>query len=43
MIVGTLGASMLGNLLTGKCVLKARRKYNNMDHIGKMFLLHSIL
>ena len=31
MFLGTLGTSMLGNMLTGKGV---RRRYNNMD---KMF------
>ena len=41
MFLATLGASMLGNMLTGKCVMRAGkgvvragRKYNNM---GKSF------
>ena len=37
MILGTLGASILGNMLTGKGVLRAGRGYSNMDHIDKIF------
>ena len=44
MLVGTLGASILGNMLTeegvtraGKCVVRAGRGYNNMDHADKIF------
>ena len=37
MLLETLGASMLRNILTGKCVLKARRGCNNMDHMDNFF------
>ena len=43
MILETLGASLLGKMLTRKCVLKAGRIYNNMDHIDKVFLFYFIL
>ena len=36
MLLGTLGVSMLGNMLTGKG-LRARTGYNAMDHMGKLF------
>ena len=41
MLLGALGPSMLGNILPGKGVLSARKKfkrgkgYNNMDHLDK--------
>ena len=31
MLLGTLGALMLGNIFTGKAAIKAERGYNNMD------------
>ena len=44
MLLGTLGASMLENMLTEKVVLtagnsvvRAGRGYNNMDHMDKVF------
>ena len=45
MILGTLGASMLGNILkarkgverAGKGVVKAGRGYNNMDYMDTIF------
>ena len=37
MLLGTLGASMLGNILTGKGVVRTGRGYNNMDHLDKSF------
>ena len=33
MLLGTLAASMLGNMLTREGVLRAGRGYNNMDKI----------
>ena len=33
MLLGTLGASVLGNMLTGKVVMRAERGYSNMDKI----------
>ena len=36
-LLGTLGASMLGNMLTGKGVIRARRGYNNIDQLGQKF------
>ena len=45
MLLGTLGASMLENMLTGKGfmaaekgIVKAGRGYNNMDHMDKIFI-----
>ena len=35
MLLGTLGASVLGSMLPGKRVIRAGRGYNNMDHIDK--------
>ena len=35
MLLGTLGASILGNMLTGKGAMRVERKYNNMDHMDK--------
>ena len=50
MLLETIGASMLGNMVTGKGVVaagkgvvKAGRGYNNMDHKDKNFHFHSIL
>ena len=44
MLLGTLGTSVLGNIFTGKCVLRARKGvvrarkgYNNMDQMDKKF------
>ena len=44
MLLGTLGASVVGNMLTGKGIMKdgkgvmrARRGYNNMDRMDKDF------
>ena len=44
MLLGTLGASVLGNIFTGKSVLRARKGvvrarkgYNNMDQMDKKF------
>ena len=41
MLLGTLGASVLENMLNEKGVIKgvmrARRGYNNMDHMNKDF------
>ena len=37
MLLGTLGASMLGIILTGKEVMKAGKEYNDMDHMDKRF------
>ena len=44
MLLGTLGASVLGNMLTekgtmraGKSVVRAGRRYNNMNHVNKIF------
>ena len=37
MLLETLGASMLGNMLTGKAVIRAGRWYNNVDHMHKNF------
>ena len=37
MLLGTLGASMLGNMLTGKGFVREGREYNNMDHTDKKF------
>ena len=37
MLLETLGASMLGNMLTGKGVLRPGRTYDNMDHTDKKF------
>ena len=37
MLLGTLDASVLGNMLTGKGVMKAGRRYNNIDHMDKNF------
>ena len=35
MLLGTLGASVLGNMLTRKRVMRARTGYSNMDHTDK--------
>ena len=35
MLLGTLGASVLGSMLPGKRVRRAGRGYNSMDHIDK--------
>ena len=35
MLLGTLGASIFGNMLTGKGAMRVGRKYNNMDHMDK--------
>ena len=37
MLLGTLGASMLVNMLTGKGVLRAGRGYDNIDCLDKTF------
>ena len=44
MLLGSLGASILGNVLTekgilraGKCAVRAGRIYNNIDHVDKHF------
>ena len=44
MLLGTLGTSMLGNMLTrkdaqraGKAVVRVGRGHNNMDHMDKLF------
>ena len=37
MLLGTLGASMLGNMLTGKGFAREGREYDNMDHTDKNF------
>ena len=37
MLLETLGASILGNMLTGKGVVGAARGYNNMDYMQKNF------
>ena len=36
-LCGTLGSSMLGNMLTGKGVMRVGGGYNNMDHIYQNF------
>ena len=36
MLLGTLGASMLGKMLTGKGVMRTEKRYN-MDHLDKIF------
>ena len=36
MLLGTLGAPLLGNMLTRKGVMSAEIKYNNMDHMKKI-------
>lgn len=42
MLLGASGASMLGNMFNGKgvmratkCVVRAGRRYNKMDHMDK--------
>ena len=35
MLLGTLGASMLGNMLTEKGPVRAGRGYNDMNHMEK--------
>ena len=35
MLLETLGASMLGNMLTGKGVMRAGNRYNNMYHMDE--------
>ena len=44
MLLGTLGASVLRNVLTvkgvlrpGKCAVRAGRVYNNINHVDKHF------
>ena len=37
MLLGTLGASLLGNMLTGKEVIREKRGYNIMNHMDKRF------
>ena len=37
MLLGTLGTSLLGNMLTGKEVIREKRGYNNMNHMDKRF------
>ena len=37
MLLGTVDDSMLGNVLTGKGVLRAGTGSNNMDHMDKRF------
>ena len=37
MLLGTLGASMLGKMLTGKGVMRGGRGYDNMGHVDKIF------
>ena len=34
-LLGTLGALMLVNMLTGKGVMRAWRGYNKLDNMGK--------
>ena len=35
MLFGALGALLLGNVLTGKGVVRAEMGYNNMYHMNK--------
>ena len=37
MLLGISGASTLGNMLTGKVIMKAEKGYNNMDDMDKHF------
>ena len=37
MLLRTLRAAMLGNMLNGKCFSRTGTGYNNMDHIDKFF------
>ena len=39
MLLGTLGASLLGNMFTGKEVIREKRGYNIMNHMDKRFQL----
>ena len=48
MLLGTLSASILGNMLTGKGIMRAQKRmmragrgYNNMDHMDKMLVSDS--
>ena len=50
MLLGTLGASLLGNILKEKDVMRAGKGavragigYNNMDHMDKKFYFFAIL
>ena len=50
MLLGTLGASMLGNMLTGKGVMRVRKEVmragkgcNPMDHMGQHIYFRFIL
>ena len=43
MLLGTLGASMLGNMLTGKGVMSVGRGYDNMDNMDKMVFIQKII
>lgn len=45
MLLGSLGGSMLGNIVTGKGFMRkwrAGRTYNNMDQMDKLFKFRSI-
>ena len=37
MLLGTLGASMIGKMLIGKGVMRGGRRYDNMGHLDKIF------
>ena len=37
MLLRTLRATMLGNMLNGKCFSRTGTGYNNMDHMDKFF------
>ena len=37
MLLRTLRATMLGNMLNGKCISRTGTGYNNMDHMDKIF------
>ena len=37
-LLETLGASMLGNMLTGKSVVRTGIEFNNMDRMDKSFI-----
>ena len=43
MLLGTLGALMLGNILTKKLFIRAGGRYNNTDNMDKNFKFSSIL
>ena len=43
MLYGALGALLLGNVLTGKGVVRAEMGYNNMYHMNKNLYLRFII